>query len=121
MQPHFWRDSDGSIKGEMLSRAFEAILDFVGERRYADHMIKTEMVTHEGYDIPREVFTTFFAVVRDAVQEILGPAWTADFALAWDELLAEIDRYAGMTPRSDVANPYFTELRERFEAGYTSG
>ena len=27
MQPHFWRDSNGAVKGEMLSRVFEAILE----------------------------------------------------------------------------------------------
>ena len=42
MQAHFWRDTDGAIRGEMLSRAFDAILDFVGERRYAHHMIGAE-------------------------------------------------------------------------------
>ena len=93
MKPHFWRDSDDAIKGEMLSRTFSAILDFVGERRYADHMILTEMVTHEGYDVPRQVFATFFEIVRDVVREVLGADWTPQFAGAWDELLAEIDRY----------------------------
>ncbi|HEX2559805.1 globin [Phenylobacterium sp.] len=93
MLPHFWRDTKDAIKGEMLSRTFSAILDFVGERRYADHMILTEMVTHEGYDVPREVFATFFGFVRDAVREVLGADWTPPFAQAWDELLAEIDGY----------------------------
>jgi hypothetical protein len=60
------------IKGEMLSRVFTAILDFVGERRYAGMMIGAEMITHEGYDVPREVFATFFAVVRDVAREVLG-------------------------------------------------
>jgi hemoglobin-like flavoprotein len=93
MRAHFWRDADGAIKGEMLSRTFSAILDFVGERRYADHMILTEMVTHEGYDVPRQVFATFFGFVRDTVREVAGADWTGDFERAWDELLAEIDRY----------------------------
>jgi hypothetical protein len=33
MQAQFWRDGNGLIKGEMLSRTFAAILDFVGPRR----------------------------------------------------------------------------------------
>lgn len=93
MKPHFWRDADDAIKGEMLSRTFSAILDFVGERNYADHMILTEMVNHEGYEIPRQVFATFFGFVRDAVREVIGADWTPEFARAWDELLAEIDSY----------------------------
>ena len=30
MEALFWRDKTGQIKGEMLARVFEAILDFVG-------------------------------------------------------------------------------------------
>lgn len=116
MQPYFWRDTNGAIKGEMLSRTFSAILDFVGERRYADHMIGTEMVTHEGYDVPREVFATFFAVIRDAARDLLAGDWTAEFELAWAEMLAEIDHYVRKTPRTDVDNPYFKQLRTAFEA-----
>lgn len=116
MKPHFWRDSTDAVKGEMLSRSFEAILDFVGERRYAHLMIGTEMVTHEGYDVPREVFATFFAIIRDSLKEILAEAWTPEFELAWSELLAEIDGYVQKTPRTDVDNPYFRSLRTEFEA-----
>ncbi len=79
MEVHFWRDTNGAIKGEMLSRTFDAILDFVVERRYADHMIGTEMVTHEGYEIPREIFATFFTVIRDAMRQALGAEWSANF------------------------------------------
>jgi hemoglobin-like flavoprotein len=110
-EPYFWRDQDGAIKGEMLSRVFAAILDFVGERRYADNMIETEMVTHEGYDVPREVFATFFGFVARAVSEALGPDWTSDMAEAWREMLADIEAYALGTPRSDVAFPDFARFK----------
>lgn len=116
MRPYFWRDTSGAVKGEMLSRTFAAILDFVGERRYADHMIGTELVTHEGYDVPREVFATFFAVIRDTLKDLLAADWTPAFDLAWTEMLAEIDQFVRKTPRSDTDNPYFKTLREAFEA-----
>ena len=116
MEVHFWRDTNGAVKGEMLARTFSAILDFVGERRYADHMIGTEMVTHEGYDIPREIFATFFGVIRDTVRDILGPDWSATSELAWAELLVEIDHYVLKTPRSDISNAYYQQLRANFEA-----
>lgn len=98
MEALFWRDTNGAIKGEMLSRAFEALLDFVGERRYADHMIGTEMITHEGYDVPRTVFSTFFAVMADVVKDVLDEDWTEATALAWSETLAEIDSFAQAVP-----------------------
>jgi hypothetical protein len=117
MQPYFWRDTTGAIKGEMLARTFEAILDFVGERRYADRLIGTEMVTHEGYDVPREVFITFFGVIRDTAREALGADWTPGFEAAWSALVAEIEAYVGIVPRSDVENSYFAALRDRFQRG----
>lgn len=118
MQAHFWRDTTGAIKGEMLTRTFEAILDFVGERRYAQHMIGTEMVTHEGYDIPREVFVTFFGVVRDTVRDLLAADWTPAFETAWAAMLAEMHAFADVTPRTDTSNPYYKARLAEFEAPF---
>ena len=115
---HFWRDTNDAIKGEMLARVFEAILDFIGERRYAGHMIRTELVTHEGYDVEREVFATFFGHVAATVREVMGADWTAELEVAWTELLAEVEACVQSTPRSDVANPVSAQLREAFESRY---
>lgn len=121
MEPYFWRDTNGAIKGEMLSRTFSAILDFVGDRRYAGHMIGTEMVTHEGYDVPREVFSSFFGVVRDATREVLGPAWTPDMDGAWEDMLFEIQTFGEKTPRTDVVSAYHTPRLAAFQRGETAG
>jgi hypothetical protein len=99
MRALFWRDANGAVRGEMLARVFEAILDFVGERRYAGHMIGCEIVTHEGYDVPREVFATFFGVVAETLAERLGPDWTPAMAAAWAALLADLDAYVRAVPR----------------------
>lgn len=101
MEALFWRDSDGSIKGEMLMRVFEALLDFIGERRYAHHMIQCEVITHEGYDVPREVFATFFGTVAEAVREACGEGWAEAMDAAWRATLADLDHY--------VANPMYEE------------
>ncbi len=93
MEPHFFRDTNGIIKGEMLMKVFEAILDFIGERRYADHLIQCEVVTHEGYDVPREVFATFFGVVHEVVREACAADWTPAMATAWERTLADLDYY----------------------------
>src|SRR5579862_7607318 len=79
----FARDTNGAIRGEMLMLVFEAILDFVGARRYADHLISTEVVTHAGYDVPPNVFATFFGLVAEIVQETCGDACTPEMAAAW--------------------------------------
>jgi len=93
MAPQFWRDTNGAIKGEMLARVIEAILDFVGERRYAHHLIQCEVVTHAGYDVPPEVFATFFGTVAATMKDLLGADWKPDIDEAWRSLLADLDFY----------------------------
>lgn len=93
MRKLFWRDKDGAIKGEMLMKVFEAILDFIGKRHYADHLIENEVVTHEGYDVPRAVFATFFDIVAEVVREACGADWSGAMDEAWRAVLAELDYY----------------------------
>lgn len=99
MQALFWRDANGAIKGEMLAKVFEAILDFVGPRSYAHHLIETEVVTHEGYDVPRGVFATFFGIVAEVVRETCGAAWTPAMDGAWTRTLADLDHYVAQRDR----------------------
>jgi hemoglobin-like flavoprotein len=94
MEAQFVRDTDGSVKGEMLARAFEAILDFIGDRAYAAQMIQCEVVTHDGYGVPPEVFGRFFEVVADTLRAVLGEAWTPAMEDAWAGLLEDLDWFA---------------------------
>lgn len=93
METLFARDTNDLIKGEMLMRVFEAILDFVGERRYADHLVSAEVITHEGYEVPRRVFATFFGIVEQVVREACGPEWTDEMNRAWQQLLEDLGCY----------------------------
>jgi hemoglobin-like flavoprotein len=93
MKPLFARDTDDGIKGEMLMRVFEAVLDFVGERRYADHLIQTEVVTHDGYDVPPPVFATFFGLVAEVVEEVCDAGWSPTMGDAWRRTLADLDHF----------------------------
>ncbi len=102
MEAEFWRDGTGAIKGEMLSRVFEILLDLAGPRAYAQHMIGTEFVTHDAYGIPRELFGNFFAVVADTVRDAAGPGYTRAMAIAWGELLADIDTILAAVPGLDA-------------------
>jgi hemoglobin-like flavoprotein len=90
----FWRDKNDSIKGEMLSQVFEVILDFVGERQYADHLIQTSATVHTEYGVSPDVFRTFFATVAATIRDQLGDRWTPEIAAAWGRVLGEIDTYA---------------------------
>jgi hemoglobin-like flavoprotein len=93
MLPLFVMDTNDAVKGEMLSRVFDAVLDFVGERRYAHRLIQAEVVTHAAYDVPPQVFATFFDVVAETVREACGEGSSGDMSDAWDTLLIEIGAY----------------------------
>jgi hypothetical protein len=92
MEALFWRDKDNAIKGEMLAQVFETILDFIGERRSADHFLRAEVTTHEGYDVPRDVFATFFGITEEVVREVCGPEWTEEMSRAWQQTRVDLDR-----------------------------
>ena len=93
MRALFWRDDNDTIKGEMLMRVFEAILDFIRARQFADHLISTEVVTHAGYDVPPDVFATFFGLVAEVIEETCGPDWTPAMGAAWRRTLADLDSF----------------------------
>lgn len=93
MEALFVRDTNGAIKGEMLMRVIEAILDFIGPRAFARTMIQCEVITHEGYDVPPDVFGVFFGTVAATVRDILGAEWTPALDVAWMQLLADLDHY----------------------------
>ena len=88
--------SQGSelVMGSMLALTIEAILDFAGERRGHFRLIACEVTSHDGYGTPRELFIAFFAVIRDALRDLLGDEWSPEIARAWDQLLVEIDAFA---------------------------
>jgi hemoglobin-like flavoprotein len=105
MEALFWRDTGGLVKGEMLSRVIEAILDFIGPRCYAHHLIQCEVVTHAGYDVPPDVFAVFFGVVAATLREVVGPDWTPAIDAAWATLLAELDFYVRHPDQAETAAP----------------
>lgn len=75
----------------MLALTIEAILDFAGERRGHFRMIECEVVSHDAYGTPRELFVAFFAVIADTLRELLGSGWSDAIEEAWRQLLAELD------------------------------
>jgi hemoglobin-like flavoprotein len=90
--------SQGSelVMGSMLALTVEAILDFAGARNGHFRLIACEVVSHDGYGTPRELFIAFFAVIRDTLRDLLGDEWSAEMAQAWDQLLVEIEGFAGI-------------------------
>jgi len=93
VEPFFWREPKQQIQGEMLAQVIAAILDFVGERRYGAVLIRSEAVTHAGYDVPNEAFGLFFGVVAESLRELIGEAWSGEMEAAWRALLQDLDAY----------------------------
>ena len=74
----------------MLSRVFDAILDFIGEGAFAQNWINAEATTHEGYLVSREDFSRFFEIVAAVVREACGEEWDQGTADAWRALLEAV-------------------------------
>jgi hemoglobin-like flavoprotein len=85
------------VKDSMLAMTIEAILDFAGPRSGKFRMIACEVMSHDAYGTPRELFTAFFGVIMRTLREILGPDWTAEMDQAWRELLLEIEAVVAET------------------------
>ena len=87
----FVRDTDGAIRGEMLTKTLECVLDLAGPNAYAANFIACEIVNHEGVGVPRDVFARFYAVMVETFGELAGPDWTAAYGPAWRGLVTRIE------------------------------
>jgi hemoglobin-like flavoprotein len=103
MKPLFWRDTSNAVKGEMLAKVFEIILDFIGDNLFAANMIQCEVITHAGYDVPPEVFRIFFGIVAEVIAEQLDDEWTPEIASAWKDLLARLDYFVTHPDQNETA------------------
>lgn len=103
-RPMFWRDSDGSIRGEMLARVLEALLDFAGPRRYAHSLIQCEVIRHANeMETPPDLFGRFFGVIAHVVREAIGSEWTEQTEAAWGRLLSDLDYYVRHPDQHETA------------------
>ena len=85
--------SEGSdlVKGSMLALTIEAILDFVGDRTGRFRLIECEVVSHDAYGTPRDLFVAFFGVIAATLREILQGDWSPEIEAAWRKLLGDIE------------------------------
>ena len=85
------------VKGSMLAMTIEAILDFAGPRSGKFRMIECEVMSHDAYGTPRELFVAFFGVILRTLQDILGSEWTVEMDQAWRDMLREIEMMVAET------------------------
>jgi hypothetical protein len=60
-------------------------------------MIRCEVVTHDGYGVPPDVFALFFETVAETIADLCGEDWSPAFAKAWREIVAEASDLAHST------------------------
>jgi hemoglobin-like flavoprotein len=87
----FRREPNDLVKGSMLALTIDAILDFAGDRTSHFRLIQCEVVSHDAYGTPRELFGKFFGVIADTLRDLLGADWSPEMEEAWRRLLVEID------------------------------
>ena len=91
MEAEFWRDKSGRIRGEMLARSFEMVLDLAEPHApdggWGGAFLGTEAITHDAYGIERTVFADFLPIVAAVICECGGDGFTPAMAAAWDLVL----------------------------------
>ena len=95
MEALFIRDKNGSVRGNMLAEAVNALLDFGGANHYGANLMRAEIVNHEHLGVPPAVFQKFFVTMRDVFADMLGAEWSPEIDAAWREVLARIDAALG--------------------------
>ncbi len=102
LEPLFFMDSDGGVRGSMLQQCFECIIDAVGDKTLAKTILTSECDRHQGYDVPADTFWMFFTTIRDTFRDLLGTEWSASMEREWEGLLSEL-RATGTPERATQA------------------
>jgi hypothetical protein len=86
----FVMDTDGGVRGSMLTTCFNAILGLVEDSPTQRVIISSSRFAHDGYGVAAADFDLMFVAIRDTFRDLLGADWTGDSEAAWNNLLTEI-------------------------------
>lgn len=86
----FVLDRDGAVRGNMLAKALEALVDLAGPRAFGAHFLRAEAINHDGIGVSREIYAAFFDCIVDVMRESLDDAWNDELEAAWSEVIAEV-------------------------------
>ncbi len=86
----FVMDTDGGVRGSMLTTCFNAILGLIEGSDTQRVIISSSRFAHDGYGVAAPDFDLFFIAIRDTFQNLLGPDWTPETDAAWAHLLSGI-------------------------------
>ena len=63
---------------------------FEDDGELVEPLLRAELYNHCSYGVPPEQFLLMFDVVRDEVEQALGPLWTSEMDHAWNQVLARL-------------------------------
>lgn len=86
----FFLDTNGDVRGEMLSQAFDVLMKAEAGNSQADILVRAARFAHDGYGVSEVQFDIFFDVLREVTQEALQEDWTRDTESAWLNVLAQL-------------------------------
>lgn len=89
-EERFFMDTDGSVRGEMLSQAFEVLMGTDENRASAKTIATANRFAHDGYDVSESEFNQFFFIIRDVTRDALESQWTAEFENRWADILNKV-------------------------------
>ena len=86
----FVMDTDGGVRGSMLTTCFNCILGLIEESATQRVILSSSRFAHDGYGVPAQDFDLMFIAIRDTFCSLLGPDWTPETYAAWTDLLTGI-------------------------------
>ena len=95
----FVMDTDGGVRGSMLSQAFDCLMDLAeGPGVMAETVIRSERANHDTYDVPAGMFEVFFEIIHDVTKRAAGSDWSPLMEAAWASVLADASRLSQPLP-----------------------
>lgn len=83
-------DTNGDVRGQMLSEALEILLDFEAGNARALTLFKAALFAHDGYGVDASHFTDFFEAIRYVARQAAGSDWSDSTDAAWTDLLIKL-------------------------------
>lgn len=88
----FAMDSDGGVRGSMLTTCFECIIGLAEGSQLPRFELQSARLSHQGYGVPESQLDDMFAAIRDTCRETLAGEWSPAMEAAWADILSEISR-----------------------------
>ena len=100
LQHLFVLDTNGSVRGSMLTETLNLLSDLADNDTYATNFLRAEQSTHEGYGVPKEAFPAFLDAIERVMADALEGQWTPEERRGF---LSLIDRARIIAAKARVA------------------